>query len=79
MKQTVVQKPELSNLSVEGVDTNLSQILTKPATVEADTREIARRDYYEYVCYVHEVDTRKHRIVSFVGRHFRKAIDKKKQ
>ena len=78
MKQTVVQKPELSNLSVEELK-QIESILTKPADSGGDTKEIARRDYYEYVCYVHEGRYKKAPHSEFVGRVIQEAIDKKKQ
>ena len=78
MKQTVVQKPELSNLSVEELK-QIESIPTKPADSGGDTKEIARRDYYEYVCYVHEGRYKKAPHSEFVGRVIQEAIDKKKQ
>ncbi|MGQ0454823.1 phage terminase large subunit, partial [Bacillus sp. SS-TM] len=48
-------------------------------TVDEIQREIARRDYYEYVCYVHEGRYKKAPHSEFVGRVIQEAIDKKKQ
>ncbi|EJR01712.1 hypothetical protein II5_04509 [Bacillus cereus MSX-A1] len=48
-------------------------------TVDEIQREIARRDYYEYVRYVHEGRYKKAPHSEFVGRVIQEAIDKKKQ
>ena len=48
-------------------------------TVEEVKREIARRDYYEYVFYVHEGRYKKAPHSEFVGRIIQEAMDKKKQ
>ena len=48
MKQTVVERKDLSNLSVEELK-QIESILKNLPTVEDIQREIARRDYYEYV------------------------------
>ena len=44
--------------------------------MEEIQREIARRDYYEYVCYVHEGRYKKAPHSEFVGRVIQEAIDK---
>ena len=40
-------------------------------------KEIARRDYYEYVCYVHEGRYKKAPHSEFVGGVIQEAIDKR--
>ncbi|HGE5771128.1 MULTISPECIES: phage terminase large subunit [Bacillus] len=57
----------------------MSQSLPNLPTVEEIQREIARRDYYEYVCYVHEGRYKKAPHSEFVGGVIQEAIDKKKQ
>ena len=47
--------------------------------MEEIQREIARRNYYEYVCYVHEGRYKKAPHSEFVGRIIQDAMDKKKQ
>ena len=78
MKQTVVERKDLSNLSVEELK-QIESILKNLPTVEDIQREIARRDYYEYVCYVHEGRYKKAPHSEFVGRIIQDAMDKKKQ
>ncbi|MGX5634369.1 phage terminase large subunit [Bacillus thuringiensis] len=57
----------------------MSQSLPNLPTVEEIQREIARRNYYEYVCYVHEGRYKKAPHSEFVGRIIQDAMDKKKQ